>query len=65
VDIEEDAFGKALLENGISKETITAWSIDPLINQSDGSVESIFDALEDLDADECKETMIRIRKLND
>ena len=64
LDIEADPFGKALIDSGIAKDTIKEWSLDPRVNLPDGSQGSIFDALEDLDVDECKTKMIEINKMN-
>ena len=63
-ELEADAFGKALLEAGLSKHTIEEWSVDPQIILLDGSKGSLFDALEDMDADECLETMVKLSALN-
>jgi hypothetical protein len=46
---EQDAFGKALIEGtGIDAETLQTWSLDPQVKGK-----SLFDSLEDLDADAC------------
>jgi len=50
--LEEDAFGKAMLSSGITKETIMAWTKDPQV-PFEGKKASLFDLLEDLDYDEC------------
>ena len=53
--VEEDGFGKGLLAAGVSKETISAWSGDSQVSvegeTAPGKTMSVFDALEDLDAD--------------
>ena len=51
--IADDAFGKKMLDAGISEETIKKWSVDPRVPMPDGSSGSIFDALEDLDLADC------------
>lgn len=52
--IEDDAFGKRLLAAGISKKTILDWSVDPQVQYGPtGKQASLFDSLEDTDADEC------------
>ena len=51
--VGEDAFGKRLLEAGISEDTIKAWAVDPRVALPGGASGSLFDALEDLDLDEC------------
>jgi len=50
--LEEDPFGKAMLESGIPKDTIMAWTKDPQVPH-EGKKASLFDLLEDLDYDEC------------
>jgi hypothetical protein len=62
--IEEDVFGKALLDSGLSKDTIHAWSVDPRVKQPDGSEGSVFDALEDTDAADCVAKLVELNKLN-
>lgn len=49
-----DPFGKLLLEEGLSEETLSAWSVDPQVKiDADGKKGSLFDALEDLNIGEC------------
>lgn len=62
--LEDDAFAAALLEAGLSKHTIEEWSVDPQINLPDGTKGSVFDALEDMDADECLATLVKLNELN-
>lgn len=50
--LEEDAFGKVLLEAGIPAETILKWTKDPTV-QVDGKDVSLFDSVEDVNASEC------------
>jgi len=50
--LEEDAFGKAMLDAGIPKETIMHWTKDPQV-MFEGKKQSLFDLLEDLDYTEC------------
>lgn len=52
VTLEEDSFGKALLDSGIPKDTILAWTKDPQV-PFDGKKASLFDLFEDLDYDDC------------
>jgi len=47
-DIESDPFGAKLLAAGIPLQTIKEWSVDPQVKGK-----SLFDTLEDTDADEC------------
>ena len=62
-DVATDPFGKALLDAGLSAETIAAWSVDPRVTQEDGSKGSIFDALEDMDVQPCLDKMVALNKL--
>jgi len=48
VSPENDPFGSRVLAAGISADTVRQWSVDPQVNGK-----SIFDQLEDKDADEC------------
>jgi hypothetical protein len=64
MELEADAFGKALLEAGLAKHTIENWSTDPQIKLPDGSKGSVFDALEDMDADECLKTLVKLHEIN-
>ena len=48
VPVEADEFGAALVSAGVSVATIRDWSIDPQVKGK-----SIFDQLEDTDAEEC------------
>ena len=50
--LEGDAFGKAMLDSGIPKDTIMSWTKDPQV-PFDSKKASLFDLLEDLDYDEC------------
>eukprot|EP01129_Flabellula_baltica_P015903 TRINITY_DN825_c0_g1_i1.p1 TRINITY_DN825_c0_g1~~TRINITY_DN825_c0_g1_i1.p1 ORF type:complete len:314 (-),score=95.56 TRINITY_DN825_c0_g1_i1:48-950(-) len=59
VTLSEDPFGQRLLEAGISAETIQEWSVDPQVSWGDNT-SSLFDALEDLDADDCVAKCVEI-----
>lgn len=50
--LEDDPFGKAMLDSGIPKDTIMAWTKDPQVAY-EGKKASLFDLLEDLDYDAC------------
>ena len=54
-NVEDDGFGKGLLAAGVSKETIAKWSGDSQVSvdgeTKPGKTMSVFDTLEDLDAD--------------
>lgn len=56
-DVTKDSFGKKLIENGISKKTIDEWSVDPQVKGG-----SLFDALEDLDSDDCIAKAVELNK---
>eukprot|EP00545_Synedropsis_sp_CCMP1620_P011890 CAMPEP_0119004042 /NCGR_PEP_ID=MMETSP1176-20130426/915_1 /TAXON_ID=265551 /ORGANISM="Synedropsis recta cf, Strain CCMP1620" /LENGTH=348 /DNA_ID=CAMNT_0006955703 /DNA_START=8 /DNA_END=1054 /DNA_ORIENTATION=+ len=64
MDIAADPFGKALIDGGLSKDLIKIWSVDPRVNLPGGSHGSIFDALEDMNAEDCRNKLIEIGKLN-
>ena len=64
IDFSKDAFGKALLDAGLSEETIKAWSVDPRVELSEGGKGSVFDALEDMDVGECLATLVELNKIN-
>ena len=61
---KDDPFGKALLNEGISKRTIEKWCKDPQLELSATETGSIFDTLEELDADTCLRMMVDLNKLN-
>ena len=60
-DATGDVFGKELLAAGISPETIEAWSVDPAVTHPEGKG-SVFDLLEDLDADACLAKCLAIER---
>jgi hypothetical protein len=62
--IEKDSFGQALLNSGLSVETIQEWSVDPQIHQPNDVVGSVFDSLEDLDVHDCLAKLVELNKLN-
>jgi len=56
VRVEEDAFGQLLLHGGVTPEHVKAWALDPqvtFISCQQPTTCSLYDALEDLDADRC------------
>jgi len=61
--ITEDPFGAALLEAGLSEETIKAWSVDPRVNLPGGGMGSVFDHLEDTDSDDCLGKLVELNGL--
>jgi hypothetical protein len=64
VSVEEDSFGKALIDAGLSLETIKEWSVDPQVELPGGGKGSVFDALEDMDADDCLKKLGEINAVN-
>lgn len=62
--IKDDAFGKALLDAGLSEETIKDWSVDPRVEQPGGEKGSVFDALEDSDVEDCLAKLVELNKIN-
>lgn len=61
---DTDAFGKALISSGLSKTTIADWSVDPRVTLPGGQKGSVFDALEDMDVDDCLAKLVEMNKLN-
>jgi hypothetical protein len=62
--IEGDSFGKAMLSKGIPLSTIKAWSVDPRVELPGGGKGSLFDALEDMDSEDCLEKLEQLNKIN-
>mmetsp|Transcript_28594 Transcript_28594/g.73355 ORF Transcript_28594/g.73355 Transcript_28594/m.73355 type:complete len:296 (-) Transcript_28594:253-1140(-) len=62
--IETDEFAKALTAEGISAETIKAWSVDPQVKLAKGDEKkgSLFDQVEDMDFAEC---VAKLKELNE
>lgn len=56
-DIKTDDFGAKLIEAGVSVDTINAWSVDPQVKGK-----SLFDQVEDMDADECIAKAVELAK---
>jgi len=62
--VGSDRFGAKLVEAGLTEKTIKAWSVDPQVTQdADGSKGSLFDALEDQDAEVCLAKLVALSKL--
>ena len=59
--ILSDDYGRGLIAAGIPEETLKHWSGDPSVT-FDGKAQSIFDLLEDLDADACLAKAAEIAK---
>merc|ERR1712110_1053360 len=56
IKAEEDAFGQLLLHGGVTTDHIKEWALDPqvsYISQGETVKTSLYDALEDMDADRC------------
>merc|ERR1712048_37059 len=62
VPIGKDVFGRSMLEEDVPMETIKAWSVDPQVNIGDGKMGSIFDALEDMNVDDCLAKVVQLSK---
>lgn len=62
--ITDDAFGRALLDAGLSPATIKAWSVDPRVTVSEGEKASVFDTLEDVDVGDCLKKLVELNVLN-
>jgi len=62
-DLAGDAFGAALVGAGIPAETLAAWSVDPVVPYADGGKGSLFDALEDMDAEPCLKKAVALAAL--
>merc|ERR1711920_1025634 len=59
----KDAYCKALLRAGVEEATINAWAVDPQVNIGGGKKGSLFDALEDMDAQACIDKATALQKL--
>lgn len=64
LDPEYDAFGKLLLDSGLTKERISEYAKDPQVKISETSSGSIFDELEELDAPACIQKLLSLNQLN-
>lgn len=64
VALDADPFGAALLKAGVPAETISAWSVDPVVPYDGaGAKGSLFDALEDLDTEPCIAKCVELSKV--
>jgi len=57
IPLEKDEFGVQLLKAGVPASTIKAWSVDPQVKGK-----SLFDQLEDSDADVCVKKAVELAK---
>jgi len=65
-DLSSDAFGMAMLNAGISESMIRDWTVDPQVTvDTSGEKGSLFDALEDVNADVCLSRCVELGKLNE
>ena len=62
--LETDGFGKALIESGLSTKTIAEWCVDPRVTLPGGEKGSVFDALEDMDVDDCLAKLVELNAIN-
>merc|ERR1712070_499501 len=62
IPVFKDRFGRLMLDEDVPMDTIKAWSVDPQVNLGDKKG-SIFDALEDMDADDCLAKIASLSKL--
>lgn len=64
-DFSKDTFAQALVKNGVTEKTIKAWCVDPQVIINDKKEKgSLFDALEDMNADKCLAKATELGKLN-
>jgi len=60
--VSKDSFGKAALAAGVPRKALDSWFVDPRVRVKGGEAGSVFDMLEDLDADECLAAMLTIER---
>jgi len=58
VSLDGDAFGAAVLAAGVDDATLTRWTKDPVVQYDAAARGSLFDALEDTDADACRAKLV-------
>merc|ERR1719305_1734488 len=61
--LSKDKFGRLMLSEDVPMDTIKEWSVDPQVNIEAGKKGSIFDALEDMDAEKCLAKVVALTKL--
>ena len=64
VPISEDSYGRALLAAGVPLATIEHWCADPPVS-FEGKTQSLFDLLEDLDAQACLQKIVAIASIQE
>merc|ERR1712028_115148 len=64
--VEDEQLGLALLESGVSAQTIAAWSVDPrlVVAHGQSTKQSLWDAVEDTDVDSCLASLLVVNELN-
>ena len=60
---DKDLFASQLINNGVSIDTIKAWSVDPQVLVEKDKKGSLFDSVEDKNSADCLEKLIEINKL--
>jgi len=64
-ELKSDAFGRLMLDAGVTEESIKKWSKDPqVVVSEDRKMGSIFDAFEDMDSGSCVDEALRIQRIN-
>mmetsp|Transcript_71259 Transcript_71259/g.170643 ORF Transcript_71259/g.170643 Transcript_71259/m.170643 type:complete len:339 (+) Transcript_71259:91-1107(+) len=58
-----DAYCSSLLKAGMKEKTIQEWSVDPQVKLESGKKGSIFDAVEDLNASDCTDKLLRLQSM--
>ena len=61
---KSDSFGAALLAADVPAATIRSWANDPRVALGGGAEGSVFDAFEDLDAEECLKKAVAIGRVD-
>lgn len=64
LDPTDDPFGKSLLNAGINNDRLKEWFKDPQVKISNAANGSLFDALEDMDAEDCFRKLIELNSMN-
>lgn len=60
----DDAYGKRVLNAGVSEAVLRAWAVDPQVTVADNSKGSVFDHLEDTDSASCLAKLEKLYALN-
>lgn len=62
--LADDPYGKAMIAAGIPADMLTTWSKDPQVKTSETETGSLFDALEDMNAQDCCDKAVKLCELN-